>query len=92
MIVDTIDEIIELSKTRDVVVIGGAMLYEKLFRHADEVFLTLVYDYAPESDVDIRDLHGHLKYNFDLVSDDKITAFDKKSKMDYEVSFRTYKR
>lgn len=47
IVVNTIEEVLELGKDRDLKVIGGAGLFESLFDHVDEVIRTVIFETFP---------------------------------------------
>jgi len=88
--IDSIDEILEMSKEKDVWVIGGAMLYKELFQYADVVEHTLVHDIAKESDSNIGDMGSYISKYYYVNNSITIDSKDKISGRNIKVEFLTY--
>lgn len=89
--VSSIDEIIELSNSLDIWVIGGKRLYEDLIPFADIVEHTFIRDVSKKSDTTITDLNRLLD-NFKSLDIEIVQDTDKLLDRECKLEFRTYKK
>ena len=88
--IGSIENIIELGKTEDVWVIGGARLYNEMFQYADVVEHTLVHGIAKFSDTKVDNMDEVVAKHFRHVEVESITDMDILTDIEHKIEFRTY--
>ncbi len=90
LVVSSLDEILELSKTEEIWVIGGAQLYMSLIEYAQSVEVTVILDSSVEYDTDVCEFREKL-LDFTLVSIEGTREIDRISGREIDIKFLTYK-
>lgn len=85
-VITNIDDILELSKTKDVFIIGGQMIYEEFMKYADEMYLTHVHKVNPFATTFFPD------YDTKEWSVLSVNKHDETEDRPYTFSFAHYKR
>lgn len=84
-IFDSWEKVLELAKTEEVFVIGGANVYKQAIQFADKLYITEV-DCSPEGDVSFPEFD---KNNWQLISEEPYLKDDKN---EYNYNFKIYIR
>ena len=87
---NNIDEIINLSKNKDVWIIGGSQIYKQLLPFVKIIELTLVHG-IKYYDTDIKFLKNNLK-EFKLLDEESIEDIDIKTNKTHIITFKKLKR
>ena len=90
-IINQLDDIIKMSLTEEIWVIGGASLYKELLKFVNKIELTVIHNNDVEYDVDVNFLSYELD-NFDLVSSEMFLEEEKNQARQMNIEFKTYVR
>lgn len=90
-LIHNIEDILNMSLSEEIWVIGGASLYRDLAKYVNKIELTLIHNNNVEFDVDVKYLEEELK-NFDLVSTETFEEEEKNQGRKMNIDFNTYVR
>ena len=91
VIIDNIDEVLKLSDTEDIWIIGGAKIYEQFIPYADNIELTFIEATVDEYDVDMPYMEKILG-GFELYKTEPHLEKDRISGEMIKIEFRTYRK
>lgn len=84
-ILNSWDKVLELARTEEIFVIGGASVYKQAIPYADKLYITEV-DCSPEGDVSFPEFD---KKDWNLISEE---PHQKDEKNEYDYNFKVYDR
>jgi dihydrofolate reductase len=90
-LIHNIEDILNMSLSEEIWVIGGASLYKDLIKYVNKIELTLIHNDNVEFDVRVDYLEEDLK-NFDLVSSETFEEEEKNQGRKMNIEFKTYVR
>ena len=83
---NSVEEVLQLAKTKDIFIIGGASIYEQFYQYADVIELTVFNTIFEEADI----FFPQISFNdFNLVEAEAIQTSDK---TDFNIAFLTFAR
>ena len=86
------NDILRIAKKHDVWIIGGARMYNVMFKYADEVYHNVVHDEHDKCDVYVDDMDKIVADYFSKVEVTKTTDVDRISGNEYTIEFRKYSK
>ncbi len=90
-LIHNIEDILNMSLSEEIWVIGGATLYKDLIKYVNKIELTLIHNDNVEFDVSVDYLKEYLE-NFNLVSSEIFEEEEKNQARKMNIEFKTYVR
>jgi dihydrofolate reductase len=93
LLLNSIESVLELSRTEEIWVIGGASVYKQFIKYAKSVELTKINTSVPNYDTDVKWIDSELELNgFEIIQSVKIVDVNKMDNNEYNIEFITYNK